>query len=128
MTSVEYATNGYDDVRSYVYNNHNWLALVDDTGTEHIRWDLLANTNVTVTSDATSNPIEYEITVTGQDLVDAGATLPVSLQTQELYLTSSATTPLASQVIEDSSGTDTTATLEATTDEVLLTFTNSWPQ
>lgn len=128
MTAVEYDTNGYDDVRSYVYNNHNWLALVDDAGTEQLRWDLLANANVTVTSDAASNPITYDVTVTGQDLVDAGATLPVSLQTQELYLSDTASTPLASQAIEDSSGTDTVATFDSTSDEMTLTFTNSWPQ
>jgi hypothetical protein len=122
MGQVSYDAHGYDDLRSYAFNNHNWLAFVDDTGTELIRWDLQSNSNVTVVSDASSNPIEYDVEVTGQDLIDAGYSLPVTIEKLELHLTSSATTPLATQLIEDSDGNDTTATLEASTDTMGQTF------
>jgi hypothetical protein len=124
---VEYDAHGYDQVRSFVQSNWNWLAILDDSGTEHLRWDLTSNSNVTLESDATANPLEYTITITGQDLVDAGATLPVTLSEGELYETSSATTPIGQDSLRDGDGNATTATLEATSDTVDLTWTQAWP-
>lgn len=79
---VEYNAGGYDDLRQYVYDNYNWLAVLNDGGTGLLRWDLLFNGNVTIDSDASANPIQYTIVVAGQDLQDAGNSLPQTLDAQ----------------------------------------------
>lgn len=88
---VQYSTYGLDTLRSYVYNNFNWLAILNDSGTELIRWDLINNSNVTLDSDASNNPVQYTITITGGDLENAGYSLPQTLETGELYETNSST-------------------------------------
>ena len=125
---VEYNADGYDDLRQYIYDNYNWLAILNDSGTELLRWDLLSNSNVTVDSDATSNPIQYSITITGQDIVDAGGSLPQTLASQEIHKTAGSSTPFGSDVLRDSTGTERSATLEATSDEVTVVFEQQAPQ
>lgn len=125
---AEYNTDGYTDVRTYVYNNHNWLAIVDDTDTEQLRWDLNSNANVTEVAGPSTNPIEYEITVTGQDLVDAGATLPVTIERGKLYDSDTSSTPYSDNTLTDDSGNPLSAQLGTVNDEVVATFTNEWPQ
>lgn len=124
---TEYNSNGYDDVRSYVYNNHNWLALIDDTGSEILRLDLNADSRVTENSGPASNPIEYTITITGQDIQNAGFSLPLTLTDGEVHETSSTTASFATDALKDANGNATQATLEAETDEVAINFTNEWP-
>lgn len=124
---VQYNSNGLTELRQYAYNNFSWLAVLNDAGTELLRWDLLNNTNVTVTSDASANPVQYTVTITGQDLIDAGYSLPQTLTDVELYQTSSATTAVGSDSIRDSSGTATNATLEAPNDQLESTFYQEIP-
>lgn len=124
---ADYASGGYDDVRNYVYNNHTWLAIIDDSGTEVTRIDLSSSSLVTEESDAGSNPIEYMIELSGADIESAGATLPITLTDMELYDSSSSSTVFATDEFRDSSDNSTTATLEAPADKIVTTFTNEWP-
>lgn len=124
---VNYDAYGYDQIRSHVQSTWNWLAILNDSGTELLRWDLTANANATLSSDATANPLEYTITVTGQDIVDAGGSLPETLSELELYESSAASTPVGQDSLRDSGGNATTATLEAPSDTVDITFTQNWP-
>jgi hypothetical protein len=123
---VDYDLHGYDQIRNYIQSNWNWLAILNDSGTELLRWDLTANANVTVVSDETSDPLEYTITVTGQDIVDAGYSLPQTLSNLELYETSGASTRVGGDTLRDSEGNATTATMEATSDAIEVTFTQNW--
>lgn len=118
----EYNADGYTDVRTYVYNNHVWYAIFDDTDTEIVRWDLNSNANVTEVSGPSSNPITYDITITGSDIENAGFTLPVTLEYGKLYETSTSSTPF----VKDSYSS--TVTVEQSNDEVVITFDNEWPQ
>jgi len=111
---------GYEDLRTYLQNNWNWLAFVDGGGTEQLRWDLNNNNNVSWTNGPSTNPLTAEITVTGQDLVDAGGTLPITLVQTEVFKNSSATTRLGHD-------THTEATFEATADEVVFTHDYEMP-
>jgi hypothetical protein len=124
---VEYNAYGYELVRSYIKTNWSWLAILNDSGTELLRWNLTSNGNVTLSSDETSNPLEYTITITGQDLIDAGYSLPQTLSSGELYESDTASTAIGSDSLRASDGTATTATLEAATDTVDLTWTQEWP-
>lgn len=123
----EYNTDGYTDVRTYVYNNHNWIGIFDDTDTELLRWDLSANTNVTEVSGPASNPIEYDIEITGQDIIDAGYSLPVTIVYGQVYDSDTSSTPFASDNFADDSGADTSATIKTSGDTVVVAFTNEWP-
>lgn len=113
-------TYGYSDLRSYIQSNWNWIAVVDDDGTEQLRWDVAANGNASWTSGSGSNPLTAELVITGQDLLDAGTTLPVTLTLTESYKSSSAT----SRTTHDSY---TDATIEADNDEVTITHSFSLP-
>lgn len=124
---VDYNAYGYELVRSYIKTDWNWLAILNDSGTELLRWDLTTNGNVTLSSDETSNPLEYTITITGQDLIDAGYSLPQTLSSGELYESDTASTAIGSDSLRASDGTATTATLEAAADTVDLTWTQEWP-
>jgi len=104
-------SDGYQDLRETVYNDWTFLALVDDTGTEVTRIDVVNDTRASFSSDATTNPVEITVTVTGGD---SDITTPVTIDTTESYRTSSATTPLAAD-------TFTNATLEASNDELTIT-------
>ena len=109
-----FSTDGYADLRSYVQSNWNWIAVLDDGGTEHLRWDVDANSNASWTSGPSGNPLTAELEVTGQDIVDAGGSLPVTLASTEAYQSASATTAMGSDTMTD-------ATLEATGDTVTIT-------
>ena len=115
-----FSTDGYADLRSYVQSNWNWIAVLDSGGTEHLRWDVDANSNASWTSGPSGNPLTAELVVTGQDLVDAGATLPVTLASTKAYQSSSATTAMGSDSMTD-------ATLEADNDEVTITHDYAIP-
>jgi hypothetical protein len=111
---------GFDDLRAYIKNNWNWIADIDSGGGEQLRWDILNNSNVTITSDATGNPLTAELTITGQDLKDAGATLPVTLSSTEVYKSSSATTRMAADTMSD-------ATFDVAEDELTITHDYNLP-
>ncbi len=111
-TPIEAA--GYDDLRAYIQNNWPFVAILDDTGTEWLRWDVAANANAQWTSGPSTNPLTAELTVTGSDLQNAGATLPITLNRTEAYKTSSATTRMGTD-------THTDATVQVSGDEVVIT-------
>lgn len=124
---TQYDSYGLGVLRSYAYNNFNWLSIENGSGSELLRWDLLSNGNVTVDSDAASNPVQYTITVTGQDLIDAGNTLPVTMSDGVLYETDTSTDAIGSDPLRDTNGNATQATLEAANDEVEVTFEQRIP-
>ena len=112
---------GNEDLRGYVQSNWNHIAIIDDGGTEQLRWDVDANSNTSWTSGPSSNPLTAELVVTGQDLVDAGTSLPVTLKKTESYKSSSATIVMGDDTMTD-------ATLEATGDEVTISHDYEIPQ
>ena len=128
--TAEYNADGYTDIRTYVYNAHNWIGIYDnsDTPQELLRWNVQTNSNITDVSGPSTNPIEYEITITGSDIENAGFTLPVTIESVKLYESETASAAFATDTLEDNSGVTTTATFEASTDEATITFTNEWPQ
>lgn len=118
---------GYQDLRTYLKNNWAFIAILDDTGTERLRWDVNSNANATWSSDETSNPLTAQLTVTGQDLIDAGHSLPVVLDSTEAFKTSSSPTIMATDVLKDANGVATTATMEAPGDEVTISHEYQMP-
>jgi hypothetical protein len=118
---TEFESFGYEDLRTYLQNNWNWIAVVDDGNTEQLRWDVDANANTSWTSGPASNPLTAELTITGQDIVDAGGSLPVTLNRTETYKSSGATT-------RTSTDTFTGATLETTNDQVIISHDYEMPQ
>jgi len=107
-------TDGYTDLRAYIQANWTHIAVVDSGGGEQLRWDVAANANASWSSGSASNPLEATLTVTGQDIQDAGGSLPVTLSRTESYKSSGATTRMAGDSYTD-------ATLEAPADEVVVT-------
>lgn len=89
---TQFESHGFDDLRLYVENNWDFIALVDDQGNELLRWQVPDNANTTWDSTSSSNPLRAKLTVTGQDIQDAGNTLPVTVDLTESYKSASATT------------------------------------
>lgn len=87
----QFESYGFEDLRTYLQNNWAYIAIVDDGGTEVLRWDANNNSNISWTSGPSTNPLSAEITITGQDIIDAGGSLPVTLARTETYMSSSAT-------------------------------------
>lgn len=112
--------DGFTDLRGYVQSNWPYVAVIDGTGTEQLRWDVAANSNASFTSGSSTNPLTAELEVTGQDLIDAGASLPVTLTKTESYKSSSATTAMGSDTFTD-------ATLEASGDTVTISHNIELP-
>lgn len=118
---TEFDAYGYEDLRQYLQNNWNYIAVLDSGGTEHLRWDVAANSNASFTSGPTNNPLTAELTITGSDLQNAGATLPVTLDTTETYKSSGASSRTSHDPFTD-------ATLEASGDQVVITHDYEMPQ
>jgi hypothetical protein len=106
--------SGNTDLREYIQNNWTHVAVVDSGGSEQLRWDVAANGNASWSSGSASNPLEATLTVTGQDIQDAGGSLPVTLSRTESYKSSGASTRMGADPYTD-------ATLEAPADEVVVT-------
>lgn len=119
--ATEFNTAGYEDLRIYMRDNWNWIAILDDADNEWLRWDINSNANITITSDPTGNPLTVEITVTGVDLTDAGASYPVTINETEVYKGSGTSTIMGTD-------THTDATFNADGDEVTLTHNYRAPQ
>lgn len=85
-------SDGYEDLREYIRNEWTFVAVVDDGGTEILRWEVPAHASTQVLSGPSTNPLTYELTITGQDIQDAGNSLPVTLAHTESFPTSGATT------------------------------------
>lgn len=124
---VSYNQLGNDKIRNYVYNNFNWLGIVNDSGTELFRVDLLNDSIVTVESGPNTNPVQYTITITGQEILDRAHSLPQTLESQNLYETSGATSTVASDSLRDSNGNPVTATLEAANDTLDIVLEQQIP-
>lgn len=105
---------GFQDLRTYMQNNWNFVAVVDSNGNEIIRRDVDGDAGADWDSDPQSNPLTAVLTITGQDIEDAGHTLPVTLSMSETYKSDSAT-----QRTTHDSFTD--VTIDATNDEVQIT-------
>jgi len=118
---TQFESFGNEDIRTYLQNNWNFIAVLDDAGTEQLRWEVDANANTTWSSGPGTNPLTAQLTITGQDIIDAGGSLPVTLARTETYKSSSATT-------RTSTDTFTDATLEATNDELTITHDYEVPQ
>jgi len=114
---MTFTSSGHTDIRTYLKNNWNWIAVVDDTGTEQLRWDVLNNGNATITSDETNNPLTVELEVTGADV---SGSLPVTLTTTEAYKGSGTSSSMGSDTMTD-------ATLEADGDTVAVTHEYQHP-
>ena len=118
---MTFSSSGYEDLRGYVKNNWNYIAVLDKTGTEQLRWDILNNGNVTITSDETGNPLTVELEITGQDIQDAGGSIPVTLTETQAYQGSATSTPMGSDTMTDGS-------LEASGDTVTVTHNYELPE
>jgi len=116
-----FSADGYADLRSYIQNTWNWIAVLDDSGSEVLRWDISSNANAQWTSGPSGNPLTAELTITGQTLLDAGSTLPVTLASTEAYQASSATTLMGADSM-------TNATLEVDADQVTITHDYELPE
>lgn len=112
---------GYTNIRAHLQNTWNWVAVVDSNGNEQLRWQVDANPNTTWASDSSSNPLRAELTVTGQDILDAGGSLPVTLTRTETF-----TSETATQRTSYDSYTD--APLQVANDEVVITHSYEVPQ
>jgi len=112
---------GFEDLRQYVQNNWAFIAVVDSTGSEVLRWDANNNANVTWTSGPASNPLTAELVVTGQDLIDAGASLPVTLVRTDAFKSDAASARVAHDSYTD-------ATFEEEADELTITHNYQIPQ
>jgi hypothetical protein len=115
-----FESDGYADLRNYIQNNWTHISLVNDGGSESIRLEVGVDTNTSWSSDATSNPLEATLTITGSDIQNAGGSLPVTLTKSRSHKDSTTSTVLA----ED---TYTNATLEAANDELTVTHTIELP-
>lgn len=122
---VDYEAYGYERFRELARDNFNFIALIDDTGTEVARFDLSADSRGVLASDAGTNPLTWEVTITGSD---ADITTPVTLDSYELHETSSSTDAIGIDQIRDSGGNPVNATLEADADQVVLTIDQNIPQ
>lgn len=109
---------GYTDLRSYVESNWTTIALLDTSDTEITRIDLTSDSRVTLNSDSATNPLEYEILISGDD---SDITLPVTIDTTEVYKSSGATTRMGADTYAD-------ATLQNSGDELVLTHQIALPQ
>lgn len=118
--STQFDSAGSSDLRSYIQNNWPYVAVIDDGGNEVLRWDVAANGNASWSSGPSTNPLEATLTITGQDVQDAGGSLPVAFDLTESYKTSSATTRMCGDPF-------TNATVEAPADEVTITHQLSIP-
>jgi len=114
---MTFSSAGHTDIRTYLKNNWNWIAVLDDGGAEQLRWNILNNANVTITSDETNNPLTVELEVTGADV---SGTLPVTLSSTGAYKGSGTTTSMGSDTMTD-------ATLEADGDTVTITHDYQHP-
>lgn len=118
--SSPFDSDGNTDLREYIQANWPYVAVVDSGGTEQLRWDIAANGNASWSSGPSSNPLKATLTVTGQDIQDAGGSLPVTLARTESYKSSESSTRMGSD-------THTDATLEAPLDKVVVTHTIELP-
>lgn len=112
MTTAHTA-DGDQDIREYLRNNWTFLALVDDQGNEEVRIDIDNDSRATVTSGPASNPLTYEVTVSGSD---ADISTGVTLSESELYKGSSATTVMSEDTFNEGD-----ATIGTTSDELTVT-------
>lgn len=112
---------GNTDLREYIQANWTHVAVVDDTGTEQVRYNVTADSQTEWSSGSGTNPLTATITVTGSDIQNAGGTLPVTLTRTESYKSASATTRMAGDPYTD-------ATLEAPNDELTITHNIEVPQ
>jgi hypothetical protein len=111
---------GFEDLRNYAQSNWAFIALIASDGSEILRWDANNNSNVTWSSGPGTNPLTAEITVKGQDIIDAGGSLPVTISETETYKSASASTRIGNDTMSD-------ATLEVAEDQVTISHNYNLP-
>jgi hypothetical protein len=118
-TEIEAA--GYENLRNYVQNNWDHIALANASGAELVRIDIPNDPRASFISGSGSNPLEAELIVTGQDIIDAGNQLPIQATRTEAYTSQSATTRMGYDPIAD-------VTFEAPNDELTILHEYSLPK
>lgn len=119
--TTEIESHGYEDLRSYVLNNWNFIAVVDDVGNEVLRWQVPDNNNTQILSSSGTNPATVELVVTGQDIQDAGNTLPVTVAQTEAFSSQAATTRFGYDTFSN-------ITVQVPNDEIIILHDYSLPQ
>lgn len=114
---TQLATDGFEDIRSYIQTNWPFIAIVDANGNEVTRIDVPNDARASWSSGSSTNPLEATITLTGSD---SDITLPVTIDTTESYKSSGATTVMGSDTFAD-------ATLQNSGDELTITHQISLP-
>lgn len=76
---------GFQDLRTYIKDNWPYIAVFDSGGNEVLRWDVASHTSAQYSSGPSGNPLQAELTITGQDILDAGGSLPVTITESESY-------------------------------------------
>lgn len=112
--ATEFVSHGYQDLREYMQDNWNHIAVVDDVGNEVLRWEVDANANTSWQSNPVSNTLTAKLTVTGQDIIDAGGSLPVTIARTETYTTASSTARTTYDIFKN-------IKVQAANDEVIIT-------
>jgi|APHM01.1.fsa_nt_gi hypothetical protein len=87
---------GEEDLRSYIQSNWTYVALIDDTGSEITRIDIINDSRASWSSGSASNPLTATITVTGGDSdIDVANNGATTFSSSESYKTSTSNTTLA---------------------------------
>lgn len=112
---------GTSDIRNYVETNWLYVAFFDSSAVEKYRVKTDAS-NVTWVQhyDNVAKELKLTVVITGQTLVDAGGTLPITLRTAKFFKGGSGGSPM-------SSDDDTDVTLAAVADQVTATITCKIP-
>jgi hypothetical protein len=116
--STPFTAYGYDDIRQYALDTYTWLALVDDTGNQITRIDVTSDSRMENVPDASSNPLNYTLTVDG---LDSDIDNPVTIAKTKLYETETSTQPVGSETMAD-------ATIEAEGDTVTISHDQEIPK
>lgn len=124
---TQFDSYGFEVLRGLVQSNIPFVAVVDDTGTEVLRWDVPNNGSASWASGPGTNPLAAELVITGQDIIDAGGSLPVTLVRTEAYESSAATTRVNHDTIRGDSGDPAPATLEVAEDTLTITHNHRLP-
>jgi len=114
-------TAGYEDLRNYVQNNWQYVALIDDSGTEITRINIPNDSRASWASGSGNNPLKVEIVVEGGDSdVDVQSNGAITFLKVASYKVSGGGSNLGDE-------TFTNATLEASQDELTITHTIEIP-
>jgi hypothetical protein len=95
--TTPHTETGDQDLREHIINKWTHVAVFNANGDELLRDKLSTSDRVSLESDATQNPIEYQIVVSGED---TEINPPVSLNAAELFKSADATNAVSGDVFE----------------------------